>query len=183
MSEEMLVQYCAPTLAGLKTGSLFGCPYSDRKALTQELRRLNRQLGPSGLCLLPLRYSEKRALLYLFRPSQLQRDLQGRSAAELLRQAGYENLNAGQCVKRLMQRLKQSEDFPHEIGLFLSYPPEDVRGFMENHAQNSKLTGYWKVYGDVAAARKTFERYKKCTDCYCRLLRAGCALDRLAVAV
>ena len=27
MSDQYLVRHCAPTLAGLKTGSLFTCPY------------------------------------------------------------------------------------------------------------------------------------------------------------
>ena len=33
MSDELIVRHCAPTLAGLKTGTVFGCPYSDRKEL------------------------------------------------------------------------------------------------------------------------------------------------------
>ena len=33
MSEELLIKQCAPTLAGIKTGSLFPCPCDDREAL------------------------------------------------------------------------------------------------------------------------------------------------------
>ena len=33
-----------------------------------------------------------------------------------------------------MQRLADGGKFPHEIGLFLGYPPEDVSGFIENRA-------------------------------------------------
>ena len=54
---------------------------------------------------------------------------------------------------------------------------------MENHAQNYKFIGYWKVYGDEEKARRTFEKYKKCTDSYCRSLKAGQRLRDLAVAV
>ena len=86
------------------------------------------------------------------------------------------------CIARLSRRLRENEDFPHEIGLFLSYPPEDVRGFIENRAKNYKFIGYWKVYGDEDKARRAFARYKKCTDCYCRFLEAGFALTDLAVA-
>ena len=50
MSEEMVVRQCAPTLAGIKTGSLFPCPCTDRDALLDEVRQLNRRLSPkSGL--------------------------------------------------------------------------------------------------------------------------------------
>lgn len=55
MSDEMLVRCCAPTLAGIKTGSMFSCEYSDREEMTDELRRLNRVLSAGGMCILPLR--------------------------------------------------------------------------------------------------------------------------------
>ena len=183
MSDETLVRCCAPTLAGLKTGSLFSCPYESREALLAELRALNRELRSRGLRILPLRCGEGRALLYLFRPAELRRDLNRRCAREILSAAGYEPPHLGRCLHCLIERLQRGEDFPHEIGLFLSYPPEDVRGFIENHARNYKLAGPWKVYGDVAQARQTFEKYRKCTDSYCRSLRAGFSLAQLAVAI
>jgi len=31
MSEEMLVRYCSPTLAGMKTGNLFRAPFESRE--------------------------------------------------------------------------------------------------------------------------------------------------------
>ena len=42
MSEEIIVQYGSPTLAGIKTGNLFTCPFKDRGQTMRELRRLNR---------------------------------------------------------------------------------------------------------------------------------------------
>ena len=56
MSEEILIRQGAPTLAGIKTGSLFPCPCEDHEALMTDIRRLNRRLSPKGLCLLPLRF-------------------------------------------------------------------------------------------------------------------------------
>ncbi len=61
--------------------------------------------------------------------------------------------------------------FPHEIGLFLGYPSEDVLGFIRNRAGNSKMTGAWKVYGDKEKAERIFEKYRKCTRCYLRRLK------------
>ena len=89
MSEEILIRQGAPTLAGIKTGSLFPCPCEDREDLLADIRRLNRLLVPKGLCLLPIRFLEGQALLYLYRPAELRRDLQDALASELLRQAGY----------------------------------------------------------------------------------------------
>lgn len=124
MNEETVVQFGAPTLAGIKTGSLFSCLYDTKSGVYEDVRRLNRVLTPRGLCLLPLRFGEKRVLMYLFRPSGLETDLRCRGARRILRDAGYDDASMGKCMRCLIRRLRESESFPHEIGLFLSYPPE-----------------------------------------------------------
>ena len=177
MSEEIVVRQAAPTLAGIKTGSLFPYPCSGKKRLLDEIRAFNRRFAAKGLCLLPLRYSDGQALLYLYRPSALARDLLDARAAALLTQAGYPDGSCGQHVVTLIRRMRARGEFPHEVGLFLSYPPEDVKGFIDNHAANSKCAGVWKVYGDEQRARQTFEKYKKCTQIYCDLWRSGSGLD------
>lgn len=182
MSEEMVVRQAAPTLAGIKTGSLFPCPCMEKKTLLEEIRAFNRRYLSRGLCLLPLRFTEGKALLYLYRPAALRRDLRGQTAEALLADAGYPCGSCGRCVAQLVRRMRGSAEFPHEVGLFLSYPPEDVKGFIENHAANAKCTGVWKVYGDEQQAQQTFDRYKKCTQTYCERWRSGVKLDRLAVA-
>ena len=63
MSEEILIRQGAPTLAGIKTGSLFPCPCENREALLTDIRQLNRRLSPKGPCLLPLRFLLGQALL------------------------------------------------------------------------------------------------------------------------
>ena len=75
MSEELVIRQAAPTLAGIKTGSLFPCPCEDKAALLAEIRAFNRRYQARGLCLLPLRFTKGKALLYLYRPAALQRDL------------------------------------------------------------------------------------------------------------
>lgn len=183
MSEEYLIHHGAPTLAGLKTGSLFPCVYESYDHLKKEIRAVNRALARKGLRLIPLRHGGGRALLYLYRPSRLGRDLARAEAAELLLDAGYTDLRQESCLHELMRRLQTFGEFPHEIGLFLSYPPEDVRGFIEHGGHDSKCCGCWKVYGDVKRAQELFSRYKKCTDCYRRQSAMGVPIDRLAVTV
>ncbi len=179
MSEQQFIRSTAPTLAGIKTGSLFPFRYASRAEAIRALRRYNRRLTPKGLRLLPLRMTDSFAMLYLYRPGQLGADLQKREAAALLHQAGYPDAREDSCLRELRRRLADGADFPHEIGLFLSYPPEDVRGFIEH--RDCKCVGCWKVYGDEAAARRTFDRYARCTDCYLRQNAKGCPLERLTV--
>lgn len=182
MPEEILVRQGAPTLAGIKTGSLFPCPCEDKEALLADIRALNRMLVERGLCLLPIRFLPGQALLYLYRPSELRRDLENGLAAEILDRAGYPSGSA-RCVAQLIRRFQTGSEFPHEVGLFLSYPPEDVKGFIDQRACNFKCAGLWKVYGDEKKARDLFAKFKKCTEVYCARYEAGLRLDQLAVAV
>lgn len=129
---------------------------------------------------MPMRYGKARALIYVYRPDRLQKDLMDEQAKSLLREQGYDGLAPAGCLSRLRQRLTQEPEFPHEIGLFLGYPPEDVRGFMEHRP--CKCVGCWKVYGDPAAAKKVFRQYKKCTETYCNRWRRGATLSQLIVA-
>lgn len=54
-------------------------------------------------------------------------------------------------------------------------------GFIET--KTPKFSGYWQVYGDENKAKKTFAKYKKCTEVYMKQLIKGNTLERLTVAV
>ena len=182
MSDEMIVRHCSPTLAGLKTGNLFNCPCSDKKELILAVRSLNKRLAPKGIRVIPIQVCEQRVLIYLYRPDKLENDLAVEEAGEILRACGYSTGDCDKCVVRLSRRLQESGDFPHEIGLFLGYPPEDVKGFMEKGANECKCTGMWKVYGNVEEAQRLFKQYKKCVDIYLTLFSEGREVKRLIVA-
>lgn len=181
MSEEYLVNYCAPTMAGIKTGNLFSCFYSSEEELRGDLRKYNRIFMPRGLFLIPLKVCKGRALLYLFRRDRLAEDLSEAKASGILQRIGYKTDDYRSCISRLIGRLKETESFPHEIGLFLSYPPEDVTGFVSQGADKCKLVGYWKVYGDVKSAMHIFNEYDRCTSDYSARVRKGMGIDRLVV--
>ncbi|MBO5129835.1 MAG: DUF3793 family protein [Oscillospiraceae bacterium] len=181
MSEDILVRHGAPTLAGIKTASLFTCPCTNRQELLDDIRQMNRRLHPKGLRILPLRFSENKALIYIYRPRKLTRDLADSDAANILRREGYDTGSCEKCVVKLVQKLRQDGVFPHEIGLFLGYPPEDVKGFIEKGPDCCKASGCWKVYGDEESAKKKFAQFKKCTQVYCDQWARGKGIDRLAV--
>ncbi len=183
MREELLIFYCAPTLAGIKTGSLFSCDLGGEEQLRAFARHWNHVLSPKGIRVLPLQQTEAKALIYVFRPTQLFRDLQNGIAWRLLHERGYDCQSPARCVAQLIARIRDSREFPHEIGLFLGYPPEDVRGFIEEGAHRCKCSGYWKVYGDVAAAQKRFSLYRKCSLLYLLLWAEGKTPEHLTAPV
>lgn len=182
MSEDLLVRHCSPTLAGMKPGNMFSCTCESRAELLEYVRQANHRLVPKGIRVLILRYRKGHGLIYMFRPRDVAKMLRNPKAAAILKSRGYREMRVEPCICQLLGRFQVSEEFPHEVGLFLGYPPEDVEGFIENKACNQKCVGCWKVYGDADAARKTFAKYKKCTDIYCSQYKMGRSIERLTVA-
>ncbi|MEE0930716.1 MAG: DUF3793 family protein [Acutalibacteraceae bacterium] len=183
MSEELLVRHCSPTLAGLKTGNMFTVPYTSHNSIKENIRNLNKIMVPKGLCVIPLRFSNNRVLIYLYRPDKLKQDLTDSYACKLLKKHGYTSAKPNQCIVRLIERFSETSEFPHEIGLFLGYPPEDVEGFIDNKADNYKFTGVWKVYGDEVKAKEIFAKFKKCTEVYYSQWLNGITVEKLIVTV
>lgn len=181
MSEKFLIEFCSPTLAGIKTGNLFSCKYNSISELRNDIRYLNKILVPKGVRVVPVKCSDNKALIYVFRPSRLSLDFTDKQAYKILTDMGYDCNSISSCVAMLVERLKKYNDFPHEIGLFLGYPPEDVIGFIENKGNNCKCTGCWKVYGDEKTAMKKFDSYKRCKDIYCSKWNSGTSIRQLTV--
>lgn len=181
MSEELIIKHCSPTLAGMKTGSMFSCNIPSRQAMNAYIRSINKMLVHKGVRAIPLKINNNKALIYLYRPKQLKRDFSDKEVKCILADYGYNGDLPERCILRLISKLSDNKNFPHEIGLFLGYPAEDVIGFINNKASLSKCSGYWKVYGDSDKAQKLFKKYKKCTDVYINMWQNGRSIDRLTV--
>ena len=185
MTEEYFIEYSAPTLAGIKTANLFSCDYQDKSEVVKDIRRFNDILVKRGIRVIPVRYFHHRVLIYVYRPSFLTRDLCDENSSRLLERMGYDTSNTDKCVSKLcmkLSRLSSSSDFPHEVGLFLGYPPEDVRGFMEDPHSGYRCVGFWKVYGDVEKSQRCFERIRKCRQIYYKQWTMGKSVEHLTVS-
>ena len=181
MSTDTLVRMCAPTLAGMKTGSLFTQEFKDEDELHATLDRYNGILEPKGLKIVSLGLKIKRHLLYLYRPAQLSRDLNDVRSRELLSTLGYCCENCEQCLKRLQGRIGKEKDFPHEVGFFLGYPYCDVKGFMEH--RKCLAVGPWKVFENKDETCALFEKYRCCQRIYDGCVRKGMSLSQLIVKI
>ena len=181
MSEDLIIKHCSPTLAGLKTANLFTCAYTQREDIEQYAREFNRCFCRKGVKMQPLDFGKTRALIYVFRPTRLERDLSDKQARAILASMGYRSFDAQTCLSRLKSRVKRCPEFPHEIGLFLGYPPEDVRGFILHKGNCCKYCGCWKVYGNEEKAEREFAKYKKCSDIYYSKWLSGTPINKLVV--
>jgi len=180
MTEE-LIRFCAPTLAALKTAGAFGYPFVSEHALKEEIFRLNSVLERKGVYVLPLQASGNRALIYAFRPSMLERDLSLDIAKGVLSAYKYPNKNVPSQLLHLSWRLERGNRFPHEMGLFLGYPPLDVLGFILNNGTRYKRAGLWKVYSNEAEAIRRFSLYKSCTERFLHRYYNGEGIEDIAV--
>lgn len=180
MAEEIIIDQCSPTLAGLKTGNIFTVKITTKAELCRDLRALNKKLCPKGLRAIPLRIKDGRALIYVYRPNRLAEDFTDSDAADILTKLGYDVSNTDESVVALIRKFNENGGFPHEVGLFIGYPPRDVKAFMEG-CKCCKCVGCWKVYGDEEKAKRTFRAYEKCTDVYRRQWEDGKPIEKLIV--
>ena len=186
--ETVMIEQCAPVLAGLKPAGLFRYETRDCADLARRVRSWNEQLNSKGLRVRVMKGCARthRFLVYVYREAQLSAVLADKAVQEFLRQEGYqlpaEQEQTGALLNQLSRRLCCQAEFPHEIGVFLGYPLPDVVGFIENSGQNFTCCGCWKSYGEPAAARRRFDQLSKCTAVYPRLFHSGTPIARLTVA-
>lgn len=139
-------------------------------------------LYSSGIRFFVLKEDEKSALVYVYRAGALGKILEDARVRSFLKKCGYTDFSTEAVLKKLKERFSHGGDFPHEIGIFLGYPLGDVIGFIQNSGKNCKCTGCWKVYCDECSAKKTFDKFKKCTEVYTRLWSQGRTVLQLTVA-
>ena len=181
--EAALVRQCAPTLAGMKPGSIFCFKHFSSETLRQKTSQWNEQLAPFGLSVRILleRPDSGSAIVYVYRPSHLKRILSGNAYRGFLSEAGYEDADLDGLLEQLAYRLRTQAEFPHEIGVFLGYPLRDVIGFIENRGRNFTCCGFWKSYGDPAETQAYFARCRRCIQTYVAMFEQGIPIERLAV--
>ena len=181
--EAVLVRQCAPTLAGMKPGSIFCFNHSPLEVSRQKVYQWNKQLAPFGLTVQILleRPSSSSVIVFVYRHNRLEQMLSDDAYQSFLAQAGYERTNLDDLLEQLAQRLRTQPEFPHEIGVFLGYPLRDVIGFIENHGRNFTCCGFWKSYGDPAEMQVCFACYRRCIQTYVAMFEQGIPIERLAV--
>lgn len=178
--EQILIDQCAPTLAGMKPASLFRFPAYP--ALRETVCRWDDCLWPLGIRMVVLKECAAAAVVYLYRETWLEEIVQEADTHRFLERCGYRNFQIPAMLSLLSDRLCSEQDYPHEIGVFLGYPLEDVVGFIENKGHNFTCCGLWKCYGDPKAAQTRFASYRACTIDYKRQYARGTPIIQLIVA-
>lgn len=181
MNYKFMISQCSPTLAGIKVGNLFTYATDNEFELTKQIIKMNEILSIKGVVFKILRFFNGKALIYVYRKKQLEKELKKTEIQQFLIENGYEDFSINGTLDILKTHLEKS-DFPHEIGIFLGYPLADIKAFIHNKGMNYKCVGCWKVYTDECSAKKIFAKYQKCRDIYTKKYAEGFDILKLTVA-
>ncbi|WP_455717750.1 DUF3793 family protein [Anaerosporobacter sp.] len=167
---------CSPVLTGLKISNLF--------IVSNEYERMLYEIfkgSPISISIV-LRTKEKTTFL-LYNKSRVEEYLEDEKVKELMYTFGYENPTLYSVLVELRGRYRkykeEGAEFPHELGILLGYPVEDVTGFIENKGMNFLYTGYWKVYGNVNEAMNIFHMFNQARENAIKMLMNGASIQNI----
>lgn len=156
--QTLLAMHASAVLLKKKPSALFSAP-----KLSFSAEELAQAVGYHGLAHAVLCDRCAHALVLVYNPAQLTDYLGQITVREALGRIDYPvDADLWTMLAHLQARIQSEVDFPHEIGFFLGYPPEDVLGFMRYRGKHCKHCGLWKVYSDVPRAKAMFAEYHAC---------------------
>lgn len=181
MDEALIIRHCAPTLAGLKVASLYNSTFEQFDDFLAELESFNDRFALKDIRIRFLRLTGTHALVYLYRPQVLDEILEGPAIQDFLRDYGYTRFDSEGALSQLSQKFCVCSSFPHEIGIFLGYPLDDVKDYIAHSGRDCKFCGCWKVYHHEDEARRAFDCFERCNHIYQERFDEGYSLDHLTV--
>ena len=168
--ELQLALQCAPLITGLKLSNLLTIS-------PDGFSQVEKIVEGSILSMYPLMETEAKIVILLYRRDRLEKYLKMPQVQKLLQEAGYDSSRLEDILPVFCERYEtyaeNRKSFPHEMGLLLGYPPEDVEGFIRHQGRNSLCTGYWKVYADKEGKQRLFEKYEYARENLIQLLHYG----------
>ena len=130
-----------------------------------------------------LRESNEAIIIMIYDKHILKKELNTKDHLEFLSKLGYPNkVEIKDYVNTLKSRYEKYH-CPHELGLFLGIPFEDVKDFMECTTKKCLLCGYWKVYNDSSKAKMIFNQYDKVKEYTIRNMLEGNLSRDLALSI
>ena len=146
--EQTVIHLGAPTLCGVKPSSLVSV---SKEVLFCEYKKIllwNKILEGSQKKIKIAKRGENLFLLFIYDEKLVQEILSNPEVLSYLNLKGYfTDKGISNVLNELLNRLSYCESFPHEIGVFLGYPLEDVVGYEKYSGTKTKFSGAWAVYG------------------------------------
>ncbi|SCJ97686.1 Protein of uncharacterised function (DUF3793) [uncultured Clostridium sp.] len=106
-----------------------------------------------------LRECENALIILIYDEGKLANYIFKKESKSFLKKLGYTNENNLNAYLKVLKRRYEEFNCPHELGVFLGYPLDDVRDFMECSNKKCLACGYWRVYNDYNTAKEVFNTY------------------------
>ena len=134
----------------------------------EEEEQICRILNGTGIYHYCLYRRKNKTIYFLFRIKELEAYLQELDVKYVLEQWGYRDLSIQKVIEKFQEHyeayMRHGRKFPHEIGLLLGYPIEDVKGFVDHKGSDYLYAGYWKVYADVEEKKLLFDAFENAKE-------------------
>lgn len=161
----------SPVITGVKPCSIINIFNNNRNLLPLWHDISLQFVSDLKLDYMPIKQYNDREFILIYDKTSITNILKCQEIRSLLKTYGYTDLdNIDFVLNHLYRRLK-SNNFPHEVGVFLGIPLHDVEGFIKR-SKPCLLSGYWKVYSESNYAKEIFELYDKS-----KTLVANCILN------
>lgn len=168
--EVKMALQCAPVLTGIKISNLLNVEREYEGSVCRILRN-------TGIVSYRLLSCENKTVFLLFQRQELDLYLKEPKVQAFFISNGYKDLSLTGILKRFSQQyatyMFRGGKFPHEMGLLLGYPVEDVQGFIEHKGKDYLYSGYWKVYTDLEEKKALFEAYESAKEALLLLVSGG----------
>ena len=155
--EVRLALQCAPLITRIKISNLL-------TVSSKESSRIHAILAGTEIESYCLYRQGEKSIYFLFYRAEFETYLNEFSIRQVLEGYGYPKVEVTGVLECLRKRYKAFRNgkgkFPHEMGILLGYPIEDVEGFVKNKGENYLYAGYWKVYKDVEDKKLLFDSYE-----------------------
>lgn len=165
-----LALQCAPVISGLKVSNLL-------TIRNESVHELKETLNSSQLSSYLLYANEEKSTFLIYRRHEFELYLAQQEVISFLKRSEYVTKSLKQILQTLQYRFTKCRggemEFPHEIGVILGYPMEDVEGFIENEGKDFLCTGYWKVYYDMPRKQELFQKFEAEKETMIRLMACG----------
>lgn len=159
--ENFLIYNSSLVIAGIKPAATITIKKNKNRLYNSWLKFGSDFIEAINLDFIELRESDDSIIIMIYDKIILKDELNKESHIEFLENIGYSfNSDVNYYINTLKSRYEKYH-CPHELGLFLGIPFEDVKDFMECTTKKCLLCGYWKVYNDSDKARKIFNSYDK----------------------
>ena len=159
----VFIKYTSPTMCSIKPSNLFSVPVS--LFSNQKVQFWKNNLRKNGIDMRYFKISKDRIQIFSFNVFWVQEILKNQNVKNFLESKNYD-LKGGlqNLLGQLFKRVLTAQNFPHEIGIFLGYPLEDVILFEKQNGKNCKYCGCWKSYSNAEEAKSCCCKYKQCSE-------------------